>query len=331
MTNLKSSLFVILSLLLTTVVKEVVTQQSGSMDSDGHPWSYDESKEDGPQHWSKNYEFCDNFYQSPIDIKLSASLYRTELGHFIFSNYENAVPFQFQLKNTGKTIQVVIDGDEADISISNGNLSSKYILDQLHFHWGKDPSEGSEHLLNGESSSMEIHLVHWKEDYESFNAALNFSDGVAVLGVFVEATSDSSLSIPEIANLTEYFDDILNAGNITTIPSFALKSLLPSDKTYHRYDGSLTTPACQESVIWTVFQNPIYLTEEVISKFRTVYDSHGDQMSYNFRPVQYLNNRKVYTSLNSRGAQTALGRVLTTSLLMVVVVALVDFTSVLRR
>ena len=39
---------------------------------------------------------------------------------------------------------------------------------------------------------------------------------------------------------------------------FPMKSLLPSDlKSYWRYNGSFTTPACYESVIWTVFQSPI--------------------------------------------------------------------------
>ena len=31
---------------------------------------------------------------------------------------------------------------------------------QAHFHWGSDPSKGSEHTINGKPHSLEMHLVH---------------------------------------------------------------------------------------------------------------------------------------------------------------------------
>jgi len=42
---------------------------------------------------------------------------------------------------------------------------------------------------------------------------------------------------------------------------FPLQDLLPeSTDSFYRYSGSLTTPECQESVTWTVFDTPITIS-----------------------------------------------------------------------
>lgn len=51
--------------------------------------------------------------------------------------------------------------------------------------------------------------------------------------------------------------------------------LLPKDHTtYYRYDGSLTTPECQESVIWLILTEKLTISEEqvhliIISLFKS--------------------------------------------------------------
>ena len=52
------------------------------------------------------------------------------------------------------------------------------------------------------------------------------------------------------------------SGEKISITPFTLFSMLPSDLTsYWRYNGSLTTPPCYETVTWTVFQEPIVISK----------------------------------------------------------------------
>jgi carbonic anhydrase len=64
-----------------------------------------------------------------------------------------------------------------------------------------------------------------------------------------------------------------NVSNMEGIPfellqQVTLQDLLPRELNYfYRYDGSLTTPNCDESVVWTVLVEPLPLSrQQVISQ-----------------------------------------------------------------
>lgn len=66
-----------------------------------------------------------------------------------------------------------------------------------------------------------------------------------------------------------------------------MNTLLPADKTYWRFSGSLTTPPCSEGVTWLVMKHPLTLSEAQLQQFKAV--MHHD----NNRPVQPLHGRVV--------------------------------------
>ncbi len=54
--------------------------------------------------------------------------------------------------------------------------------------------------------------------------------------------------------------------SVSLSPGISLDDLLEGvDRTqYYRYLGSLTTPACNEAVVWTVFKQPIKVSKDLV-------------------------------------------------------------------
>ena len=109
------------------------------------------------------------------------------------------------------------------------------------------------------SYPLELHLVHFKSDYgKTLTQALTSSnpiknDTLAVLGIMFQVEEFDN---PTIDKLVKNFDKIKFKGDETTLRApFDLKDLLPRNTDgFYRYAGSLTTPGCNEVVVWTVFK-----------------------------------------------------------------------------
>ncbi len=75
-----------------------------------------------------------------------------------------------------------------------------------------------------------------------------------------------------------------------------LKSFLPRGTgRFFRYNGSLTSPPCNEVVVWTVFKDREYISEQQMAKLRDARNSEDRrrQLENNYRPVQSINGRSV--------------------------------------
>ncbi|WP_353929552.1 carbonic anhydrase family protein [Okeanomitos corallinicola TIOX110] len=210
-------------------------------------WSY--SGDTNPNQWGKissEFSLCEvGKNQSPINIENVQERKSIDLDF----NYR---PTPLSITDTGYNVQVNYQPGNK-IKINN----HEYELLQFHFH------TPSEHTINSQPSVMEIHLLHRNSQGE-----------LAVLGVMIEPGKSNSL-----------IDDIIlyqvGKNEYATINA---ADLLPNNKNYFSYNGSLTTPPCSENVKWIIFVEPIQASKNQILAVQALYET-------NARPVQPRNDR----------------------------------------
>ena len=66
------------------------------------------------------------------------------------------------------------------------------------------------------------------------------------------------------------------------------RALLPADKTFFTYAGSLTTPPCTEGITWYVLKAPIEMSAAQIAAFTKL-----EHLGHTNRPLQNLGGRAV--------------------------------------
>lgn len=84
--------------------------------------------------------------------------------------------------------------------------------------------------------------------------------------------------------------------------TFNLKQLIGEDRLtrYYRYDGSLTTPPCFESVVWTVAIDPLKISFSQLRAFQSLHDSQIKLIQDTYRPIQRLGTRILFRSFASK-------------------------------
>jgi carbonic anhydrase len=240
----------------TIASKSSATKPSSAKEGGHKPhWTY-EGKE-GPENWAKlspEFASCDiGRNQSPINIE--------ETIHASLKPLKSIQKFQAKdIFNNGHTVQ---------INFKEGNMlvldSGAYQLKQVHFH------APSENTIHGKSFPLEAHFVH-----------ADSKGNLTVIGVmYTEGKANPALEklwaqLPnEVSEPT--------ALKTRVIPS----ELIPENRGYYRFSGSLTTPPCSEGVRWLLMKNPMTASKEQIEAFK--HAVHHD----NNRPVQALNGRVI--------------------------------------
>jgi len=278
---------------------------------DDFHWCYEGNC--GPEFWETRYEDCAGESQSPIDVEWpEGNLANAQPGRLTFEGYDrlrtgdiknevadtlesNGDRLNGEVVNNGHTAVLgVVHEDENDGIMTGPVLGAgqSYQMLQLHFHWGVDNSKGSEHTINGEEFPMEMHIVHKKVGL-TVEEALGTSDGLAVVGqMFQISAEDNEVLTPLIESLAniESFDAKFDMNG----SPLKVQDLLPSpDSEYANYDGSLTTPTCNEAVQWILFKQPIQISASQMEAFRALKDKGDKPMVDNYRPPQPLNGRQV--------------------------------------
>ncbi|KAB5586552.1 hypothetical protein PHYPO_G00003010 [Pangasianodon hypophthalmus] len=256
-----------------------------------HRWGY--GADDGPDTWHEKFPIANGPRQSPIDIVTGEAQYDPELRPLIL-RYDPSV--SMDIINSGHSVQVTFADDEDTSTLTGGPITGTYRLKQFHFHWGSSDDKGSEHTVDGKLYPAELHLVHWNTTYPNFGEAASKSDGLAVVGVFLEIGDEN----PQLQKVLDALDVIKAKAAQTSFADFDPTMLLPSTLDYWTYDGSLTTPPLLESVTWIVCKKSISASSAQMEKFRgLLFSAEGEPECYmadNYRPPQPLKDRKVRTS-----------------------------------
>lgn len=238
----------------TLVAVVMVLLSSSLFSAMGAEWEY--SGEAGPDNWAKlspEYYACAGKNQSPINL---TGFIKARLKPIIFSYRGGSA----EILNNGHTVQLkALPGSSISV---DGIL---FDLTQFHFH------APSENLINGKSFPMEAHLVHADKDGNLAVVAVMFTEGKAN-----KALEKAWAQMPEKEG-----DKVTLSSRISPL------EILPPNRDYYRFNGSLTTPPCTEGVRWLVMKHPISASKEQIEKF--VHVMHHP----NNRPVQPVNARTV--------------------------------------
>ncbi len=222
-----------------------------------HDWAY--AGVGGPHEWGglrADFALCGKGQrQSPIDIRGGFSV--------------DLAPVRFAYRVS--PFWVVDNGHTVQARIAAGNFveldGRRYELQQLHFH------RPSEERIDGRQFEMSLHLVHKDAEGRLAVVALLLERGPAHPAVQMVW---NSLPLEKHQERAAY-------------QAIDLESLLPADRGYYHYMGSLTTPPCSEGVQWVVMRHPVPVAADQIELFARIYPM-------NARPLQAAGGRRILQS-----------------------------------
>ncbi len=223
----------------------------------GAAWEYKGST--GPEHWgdlADAYRLCKTG-KHQSPVDIDEPVTNAKLLPIKFHYKESDVVW----KNNGRTVLAEVpSGNYVEVD------GDRYDLVQFHFH------APSEHKVASAPYDLEMHFVH-KSAEGKFLA----------LGILFEEGKTNK-------NLAALWKDLPAVNETHPEPiAFNPASVLPAKRTFYHYQGSLTVPPCTEGFKWFVLTTPSEVSSKQVDEFVRV-------VSFNARPVQALNGRKVAKS-----------------------------------
>jgi carbonic anhydrase len=230
--------------------------------ADAGRWSY--TGPNGPPKWGKlekDYAACAaGKEQSPIDIP-DANARKGDLPPLLF-NYK---PSPLKIEDNGHTIQVnYAPGSFLTVE------GKRYELVEFDFH------KPSEFKVSGKGQEMAVHLVHRDKDGK-----------LAIVAIFLDQGKEN----PLVKTLWNNLPQTKGKENVVAGAEINAVGLLPQNKDYYTFKGSLTTPPCTENIAWYVLKTPVQISADEIARFARYYPM-------NARPVQPLNDRDILGSVD---------------------------------
>lgn len=227
--------------------------------SHGTHWGY--TGHEGPTNWGDldpKFTMCKlGSTQSPINISKQVTVESDDLRD---------IEFDYKTSASG----VVNNGHSVQVNVAEGSSITVdgivFELKQFHFH---TPSENQ---IEGKNFPLEAHFVHVSKKGE-----------LAVVAVMFEEGKENPVLKKIWSKMPHEAGKAAGCG----LPAKVISSLIPKDKDYYRFTGSLTTPPCSEGVRWLVMEDYNHISAAQTKEFFDLFD-HA-----NNRPIQNVNARKV--------------------------------------
>uniref|UniRef100_A0A383WA83 Carbonic anhydrase n=1 Tax=Tetradesmus obliquus TaxID=3088 RepID=A0A383WA83_TETOB len=227
--------------------------------------------------WPGEFEQCRGNKQSPILLPASGAAGKAwpaagAKSSFSYSSLSNPT-----ILNNGHTLMVALPADyksavtipirgdkktatPTSIVSSSAPVSGSVEATPAQFHFHSH----SEHVLAGAEYALEMHIVHFIKGDQL--PACGTKGCPVVLGVMLALTNDESKVSPELRRIIEAMP--LNEGDSATIKGdLNVNALLPANRTYVTYEGSLTAPPCTEGLLWHVMLTPIKISERLLTRY----------------------------------------------------------------
>jgi carbonic anhydrase len=230
---------------------------SGVTDKCGPTYTYDEGPR-GPSHWAG---VCvTGHMQAPINISKPEEVPLKLLPQLLF-NYQ---PADLDMVNDCDNYQLKLRFPQ-NYWLKVGK--KPYRLSEIRF---REPGETA---VNGRRPQMALELVH-----------LSPEANILIIEVPVVAGKEN----PAIKTLWEH---IPYPGKEIKVADTKINAmdLIPADRGFYRFPGSLTSPICNEPVQWYLMKTPIEMSEAQINQYRKYYHDTA-------RPLQPLNDRPLVES-----------------------------------
>ncbi|RMX50332.1 hypothetical protein pdam_00006950 [Pocillopora damicornis] len=200
-------------------------------------------------------------FQNPLRISIESEAGIVS-GHFF--NFYNHKP-TFKLDTN----------DQKSISLSGGSLTAPYVMDQFHFHVYCTREEAELSTLDRVQVPGELHLVFFREKYQSYNKAMHkFEDGLAVISIYLEVGEGFNTTYSDqIAHFLSHVDYISQNENHTVPTTASVKQLaapvLKKHGQYDAYRGNLVEPIqCSDCVDVLVMKERFKLSVKQLTEFR---------------------------------------------------------------
>lgn len=268
-------------------------------------WSY--SRQDL---WGKHCKPSSK-WQSPINIE-AKNMYRHLANNSRYLRSRSLLTQQLRfggdwnrkvkgtVKSIGNTLKFYPSSNrKATLKTYDNYGYGYYNLKEFHFHWPR-----SEHVVNNVQYDGEIHFVHELNPNKDANQDRSSYAKYAVVAVLL--CKDDTMRIT--GTWKQLYQKIkYGLYGKKQVNNIRYQQLLPKPtrdyqyrngarfRSYFHYQGSLTTPGCDQIVHWFVLRNPVRVPGKFIKALEKMRDKNGNFIHHNWRNLQWINsNRPVH-------------------------------------